>query len=150
MRGDERHTVRDSDSERGTNPLRLDRRQQVEGRADLLGEAALVPMGSSPKVFSHALADCQERVLLVPSTCAPPRLRAMVSTHSRDNDEGSSHFRRRRGGVRRHVGCGEMGVAVTHVTVSWINSKGTTFGLSQKGQTFACAVRVRVNLSSSK
>ena len=63
MRGDERHTVRDSDSERGTNPLRLDRRQQVEGRADLLGEAALVPMGSSPKVFSHALADCQELVL---------------------------------------------------------------------------------------
>ena len=56
MGGNERHTVRDSDSQRGTNPLRLDRRQQVEGRADLIGEAALVPMGSSPKVFSHALA----------------------------------------------------------------------------------------------
>ena len=140
MRSDERHTVRDSDSERGTYPLHLDRRQQVERRADLIGEAALVPMGSSSKAFSHALADCQDPVLLVPSSLAPPRLRAMVSTHNRDNDEGSGHFRRRRGGVRRHVGCGEMGVAVTHVTVSWINSKSTQpLGYRRKGTN----VRVR-------
>ena len=39
-----------------------------------------------------------------------------------------------------------MGVAVTHVTVSWINSKGTTFALSQKPLSvslFVFAVRVK-------